>query len=217
MSLHLGYVAANSTLRIPFATYGGDGSSITISGLEVTDIQIYKDGSTTERASDNGYTLLDSDGIDFDGITGIHGIALDLSDNTTAGFYAEGSFYWVVVSAITIDGKTISFIACTFWIGPVEADVKKINGNATAAINLAISAGLMVPGTAITGTLLSTSMTTDLTSSDDSAYLNRYVYFRTGALAGQFQKITAYNGTTKVVTFAAFTTAMSNGDLFIIV
>lgn len=120
--IHLGTIPSGSTLYIPFATYGGtNGESITCSGLAVTDIEIYKNGSTTQRASDSGYTLLDTDGIDFDGITGIHGFSVDLSDNSDAGFYSVGAFYWVVVSAITVDSQTVNFIAATFRIGPAES------------------------------------------------------------------------------------------------
>lgn len=121
--LHLGTVPASSTLYIPFATYDSNdpSASVTCTGLAVTDIEIYKNGSTTQRASDAGFTLLDTDGIDFDGITGLHGFSIDLSDNTDAGFYAVGSFYWVVVSSITVDAATINFVAATFRIGPAEA------------------------------------------------------------------------------------------------
>lgn len=122
MTLHLGNVPANSTLYIPFATYAGStGASVTLTGLAVTDIEIYKNGSVTQRASDNGYTLLDTDGIDFDGITGIHGFSVDLSDNSDSGFYAVGSFYWVVVSSVTVDSQTVNFIAATFRIVAAEA------------------------------------------------------------------------------------------------
>lgn len=122
MTLHLGNVPANSTLYIPFASYGKtNGESITLTGLAVTDIEIYKNGSVTQRASDAGYTLLDTDGIDFDGLTGIHGFSIDLSDNTDASFYAVGSFYWVVVSSVTIDSQTVNFIAATFRIVAAEA------------------------------------------------------------------------------------------------
>lgn len=121
MTMHLGLVPASSTLYVPFATYAGaTGASVTLTGLLAGDIEIYKDGSVTQRASDAGYTLLDTDGIDFDGITGIHGFSIDLSDNTDAGFYAVGSWYWVVVSAVTIDSQTVNFIAATFRIGPAE-------------------------------------------------------------------------------------------------
>ena len=122
MTIHLGDVPASSTLYIPFTTYDKtNGASVTMSGLAVTDIEIYKNGSTTQRASDAGYTLLDTDGIDFDGITGLHGFSVDLSDNTDAGFYAVGSFYWVVVSTITVDSQTVTFVPATFRIVAAEA------------------------------------------------------------------------------------------------
>lgn len=121
MTLHLGDVPANSTLYIPFASYNSAGASVTLTGLAATDIEIYKNGSTTQRASDAGYTLLDTDGIDFDGITGLHGFSVDLSDNTDAGFYSVGGFYWIVVSTVTIDSQTVTFIAATFRIVAAEA------------------------------------------------------------------------------------------------
>lgn len=111
------YVEENDTLPHLFDTFdGGTGASITMTGLAATDIEIYKDGGVTQRSSDNGYTLLDTDGIDFDGITGIHGFSIDLSDNSDAGFYAVGSWYHVVISSITVDGQTVSFVACAFRI-----------------------------------------------------------------------------------------------------
>jgi hypothetical protein len=109
-------VAAGTTLRIPFTSYDSNGASVTLTGLAVTDIEIYKDGSVTQRASDNGYALLDTDGIDFDSITGLHAFSVDLADNTTAGFYTVGSDYWVVVSSVTIDTRTVNFIAAWFRI-----------------------------------------------------------------------------------------------------
>lgn len=120
--IHLGAVPAGTTIYVPFTTYAGaTGASVTCSGLAVTDIEIYKNGSVTQRASDNGYTLLDTDGIDFDGITGLHGFSIDLNDNTDSGFYAVGSWYWVVVSAITVDSQTVTFLAAVFRIAPAEA------------------------------------------------------------------------------------------------
>jgi hypothetical protein len=138
MTLALGTVPAGTSLYIPFATYAGStGASATLTGLAVTDIEIYKNGSTTQRASDAGFALLDTDGIDFDGITGIHGFSLDLSDNTDSGFYVVGSWYWVVVSAVTVDSQTVNFIAAVFRIGPAEsvagfpkADVSHFGGSA---------------------------------------------------------------------------------------
>lgn len=110
------YPVEGDTLPHHFDSFDSAGASVTLSGLAVTDIEIYKDGSVTQRASDNGYTLLDTDGIDFDGVTGIHGFSIDLSDNSDSGFYSVGPWYTVVVSSVTIDGQTVSFIACRFRI-----------------------------------------------------------------------------------------------------
>lgn len=117
MTLHLGDVAVGKTLYIPFATYNSAGASITMTGFAVGDIKVFKNGSVTERASTAGFTLLDTDGTDFDGLTGIHGFSINLADNTDAGFYVADAFYWVFVSAVTIDGQTVNFIAATFRIG----------------------------------------------------------------------------------------------------
>lgn len=121
--MYLGYRPASSTVVIDFNSFQADGASVTITGLAVTDIEIYKDSSMVQRASDNGYTLLDTDGTDLDGITGIQGFTIDLSDNSDAGFYASGGYYRVVVSAVTIDGKTVNFTAARFDIGPGPADI----------------------------------------------------------------------------------------------
>ena len=144
MSYPVYMVPAGDVLPIFFDSFdGGTGASITMTGLAVTDIEIYKDGSTTQRASDAGYTLLDTDGIDFDGITGIHGFSIDTGDNTDSGFYAVGSWYHVVVSSVTIDGQTVSFVAAAFRILAAEAvagapvvDIKAISGDTGAADNL---------------------------------------------------------------------------------
>lgn len=121
MTIHLGDVPANSTLYIPFATYNSAGASVTMTGFAIGDILIYKNGSTTQRSSTAGFVLLDTDGTDFDGVTGLQGFSVDLSDNTDAGFYAVGGFYWVVVSTVTIDGQVVTLIAATLRIVAAEA------------------------------------------------------------------------------------------------
>jgi hypothetical protein len=121
MSYPVHYVPAGDVLPIFFDTYAGaTGASVTMSGLAVTDIEIYKDGSVTQRASDAGYTLLDTDGIDFDGTTGIHGFSIDTGDNTDAGFYTVGAWFHVVVSAVTVDTQTVNFTAAAFRLMPAE-------------------------------------------------------------------------------------------------
>ena len=119
-------VPAGDVLPIFFDTFAGaTGASITMTGLAVTDIEIYKDGGVTQRASDAGYTLLDTDGIDFDGLTGIHGFSIDTGDNTDAGFYTVGAWFTVVVSAVTIDTQTVSFVAAQFRLMAAESVAAK--------------------------------------------------------------------------------------------
>jgi hypothetical protein len=126
MSYPVFHVPAGDVLPVMFATYAGStGASVTMTGLAVTDIEIYKDGSVTQRSSDAGYTLLDTDGIDFDGLTGIHGFSIDTGDNTDASFYTVGAWFTVVVSAVTVDSQTVSFIACQFRLMAAEGVAAK--------------------------------------------------------------------------------------------
>src|SRR3972149_2078530 len=138
--INWGKVPLASVLPFIFDSFdGGTGASITLTGLVVGDIFIYKGNSMTQRASTAGFTLLDTDGIDIDTITGIHGFSIDTGDNTDAGFFAAGSFYTVVVSSVTIDAQTVNFVAGTFWLGPTltvagvdEVDVTHWLGTACA-------------------------------------------------------------------------------------
>lgn len=182
------YVPAGDVLPIFFDTYAGaTGASITLTGLAVTDIEIYRDGSVTQRASDAGYTLLDTDGIDFDGITGIHGFSIDTGDNTDAGFYTVGAWFHVVVSAVTVDSQTVNFIAAAFRIMPAESsaavpkvDVSHFGGtagtfasgrpevNTTHAAGTAWGSGAITAAVfaadAITAAKLASDVTTELQS-----------------------------------------------------
>lgn len=183
-----GIVKPGTTLYIPFATYDSNdpSASVTTTGLATTDIEIYKDGSVTQRGSDNGYALLDTDGIDFDGITGIHGISIDLADNSTAGFYAAGSQYWVVVSSITVDAATVNFIAATFRIGYPDA----------------------VLNTTIATLSSQTSFTLTTGPAEDDALNGSVCCIHDVASAVQlgFAVVSDYTGSTKTVTLTAGTT-----------
>ena len=122
--INWGTVPLGAVLPFPFATYGKtNGESITLTGLATTDIEVYKGTTVTQRSSDAGYALIDTDGIDIDTITGIHGFSIDTGDNTDAGFFVAGSFYYVVVSAVTVDGQVINFIAGTFRLIAKESVV----------------------------------------------------------------------------------------------
>ena len=98
------------TVILPVNTFSSDdpAASVTVTNLAAGDVEIHKDGSTTQRSSDSGVSVT----IDFDSITGNHIVSIDLSDNTDAGFYANGSRYLVRIEGATVDGGTINA-----WIG----------------------------------------------------------------------------------------------------
>lgn len=179
----LGIVQPGSTLYIEFDTFNSSGASVTLTGLAVTDVEVYKDGGTTQRASDNGYTLLDTDGIDFDGVTGIHGLSIDLADNSTAGFWAAGSHYRVVISSVTIDSQTVTFTAATFRIGYPAA----------------------VLNTTIATLSTQTSFTLTVGPAEDDALNGTWAVIHDVASAVQkaVVQILDYTGATKTVTLAA--------------
>src|SRR3990167_4416327 len=143
-----GNIPLNSVIPFYFSAFdGGTGASITLTGLAVTDVEIYKGTSMTQRASDSGVVLLDTDGIDVDGITGIHGFSIDTSDNADAGFYAAGSFYTVVVASVTIDAQTVNFVAGTFRLTAAEGVACVPDVNVTHVGDTAQTAGDIIGDT----------------------------------------------------------------------
>jgi len=152
---YLGDFAADETIYFYFDSFDSSGGSVTMTGLATTDIEIYKNGSTTQRSSDAGYTLLDTDGIDFDTITGIHGFSVDTSDNTDSGFYAAGNEYVVVVSSVTIDSQTVSFVAGSFSIENrfMRGTDSAALATALATVDTNVDAILVDTGTTLPATL----------------------------------------------------------------
>lgn len=184
--INLGMVPPGSTIYIPYDTYdGGTGASATQSGFAAADIEIYRDGSITQRSSDAGYTLLDTDGIDFDGLTGINGFSVSLADNSDAGFYRAGSQYFVVVASVTVDAQTVNFVAATFTIGYPGV----LNTNLSSVTNQTTFVLLNGPA-------------------EDDALNGMDVVIHDVASAVQLGRavISDYVGSTKTVTLAAATT-----------
>ncbi len=141
--LPLGTVRPGSTIVIPFNTYDSNdpSASVAIAAFVAGDIEVYKDGIATTRASVSGYTLLDTDGIDFDSHVGIGGFSIDLSDNDTAGFWAAGSRYFVMIGPTTVDAAVINHVAATFDIGYPEALLNTTILALTSATQFTLTAG----------------------------------------------------------------------------
>jgi hypothetical protein len=209
--MYLGDFTTTQTVYVPFHTFDSNDpqASVTITGLAVTDIEIYKAGSMTQRSSDAGYTLLDTDGIDLDGITGIHGFSIDLSDNTDAGFYATGNDYFVVVSAITVDAATVSFVAAQFSI---ENRFPYVYGSVIPSVGI-IDSGTAQSATSTTCVL---KAATPLSADDITNGATLLVY---GSTQGYWQQriITDFATSTDTATVDAFTVTPSGTISYIVI
>lgn len=104
MSAWLGDFRTGKTVRKMWNSNAVAGESITRATNGT--ISVYKDGGTTQ--STTGIT----DTEDFDGLTGVHLVAIDTSADGT--FYSAGADFEVVLSGATIDGKAINATLFSF-------------------------------------------------------------------------------------------------------
>jgi hypothetical protein len=193
--IDLGTVRPGSTIRIPFSSFDkDDGSSITMTNFAVGDILVYKDGSTTERASTSGYTAT----TDFDSKTGKHLAVIDLADNTTSGFWNAGSEYLVAIDAVTVDAVTTGGWIARFRIGYPAAVLDTTIATLSSQTSFTLTAG----------------------PAEDDALNGMWAIIHDIASAVQFARVLIldYTGSTKTVTLAVggtFTAAA--GDNFSVI
>ncbi len=102
---YLGDFPEDATLHHIWSTNDSNGASVT----RATDgtVSVYKDNGVAQSVA--GIT----DTEDFDSLTGIHVLTIDLSADA---FYVIGSNYSVVLSAATIDGRVVNAVLCHFSI-----------------------------------------------------------------------------------------------------
>lgn len=199
---YLGDFLVNQTVHVKFHTFNSSGASVTITNFAVADIAVYKNDSMTQRTSTAGYTLMDTDGIDIDGITGIHGFKIDLSNNTDSGFFASGNDYTIVVGPFTVDGQTVNFVAGHFSIENRNPGLRAL-----------------VRGVCTTGGSTTSIVTSSLqpAAGVTDQFKGRIVIFdketTTANLRGQATDIT---GSTSggTLTVSALTTSPASGDTF---
>jgi hypothetical protein len=201
---YLGDFSINATIDFKWNTQGLDGASIT----RATDgsIRIYKGNSATQRTSSAGIT----DSEDFDSLTGLHHLRIDLSDNTDSGFYAAGNEYQVVLQGAVIDGKTVNAVIASF-------SIERTNGVLARLKREVIDSSVNDAGPAV-GDFDAAS---GLSASDDF-YNGAVLVFTSGTLRGISRKISDYTGSTRNFAFtgatgtadAPFPTAPANADTF---
>jgi hypothetical protein len=120
--------------------------------------------------------------------------------------------------AIETDTQDIqSRLPAALVSGRMSSDAVAISGSTAASDQLEASATTIVSGTAQTGTLSTTQMTSDLSEATDDHYIGRIIIWTSGVLANQATDITDYAGSSGLLTFTAVTEAPSNNDTFIIV
>lgn len=102
---------------------------------------------------------------------------------------------------------------------PSPANVIQIYSDEHAAKRMRLGALAMISGAAIAGTLSTTQMTTDLLEATSGHFEDRALVWTSGNLTGLAVVITAYNGSTKLVTYTTIPTGESPqaGDQFLIV
>lgn len=180
MIVDLGVKRPGSRFRIPFGSFAAStGAPSAVTNYADADILVYKDGSVTQRASSSGLVATTT----FDSLTGINLIDVDTADNTTAGFWAAGSEYFIIIGDITVDGQTLRFPSFRFELGLTEA----------------------ILNTTIATLASQTSFTLTVGSANDDAYNGCVLYVHDVASAVQccLGVILDYTGASKTVTLAA--------------
>ena len=106
MVTYFGDYTMGATVYIPFNTFSSDdpSASVTITNLVIGDVEVHKNGGTTQRASDSGSSVT----IDFDSVTGQHIIVIDTSDNTDANFFVPGADYQVRIEGLPLTVRQLT-------------------------------------------------------------------------------------------------------------
>jgi hypothetical protein len=137
-----------------------------------------------------------------------------LCATTTTNTDMRGTDSALLAASINLTGGAVDTV--TDVTNRVTANTDQIAGNATSATNLQKSALAITVGAAVSGTLSTTQMSTDLAEATDDHYIGLVIKWTSGVLSGQGTDITDYDGTTKVLTYTATTEAPSNTDTFVI-
>ena len=113
---------------------------------------------------------------------------------------------------VRINGNITGDSAWTEYHLPVRVVM-----SSESAQNLESSASTIVRGAAVAGTLSTTEMTTDLTEVTADHYKSRVIIWTSGALKDQAASISAYDGSSKKITYSTVTDAPTAADTFVIV
>lgn len=150
--------------------------------------------------------------------------AIALTETGATGLYA-GTYPATISNVLTIEyifnqqggSPAVTDVPNIASARSQGVNLNQISGDSPSVANLLQALNANVPGHAVTGTLNTTSATTDLSSAVTGAYVGRIILWTSGTLTGQAAVITAYSGVTKLLSFTAVTAAPANTDSFIII
>ena len=202
--MYLGDFAPGAVIRFMWNSADSNGASITRSTNGT--ISVYKDGGTTQDTGD----ITDTE--DFDGLTGVHLCVIDTGPDTT--FYTAGSDYAVVLSAATIDTRTVNAVLAHFSLRnraalmPTTAGrTLDVSAGGEAGVDWA-NVGSPTTTVGLTGTTVKTATdvetdTADIQSRLPAALVSGRIDASVGAMAA--------NVITAAATAADFTTEVTSG------
>ena len=151
------------------------------------------------------------------GSTGMYynaGTALAMPNNA----FVTATYIIYTDSGHTTESSTYMRSADVFMrAGEVSADVTKVSGSSSAADKLEANVLLTIDSSVNDGSATITSFDTNLTETGTDAYINRELHMTSGTAAGEISRISAYDGSTKVITLSpGLKTAPANTDTFTI-
>ncbi len=135
----------------------------------------------------------------------------------TAPSYVNGAWQFEFTAA-ELTAKTVTVAVVDAATKAVEDQFILVEtyGNVLAMHVTEKMSSAITASTALTGTLSTTQMTTNLTEVTNDHYNGLTLFFISGVLAGQATDVTDYDGSSKMLTYTGVTEAPSNTDEFIL-
>lgn len=195
------------------------------SGLTITsgEVLVWKEGGTSLNAKNESSAAVHRG-------FGHYTVALDTTDTNTAGQFTvavyEAGIMVATKSFMVAKTEPWDALFSTSSSDRMPSDLKKINGTASYAANLAASASVIQRATIFDDGGTYTNSTTvlysdDITEATDDHHIGNIIKFTSGALFGQSARISDYALTAGLYgTFTledALTEAPANDTTFIIV
>ncbi len=200
-------------------------TATTLADNAITAAKIAADAITAAKIATGA---IDADALASDAVAEI---ADGVWDEALAGHTTAGTAGKALSDAAAAAAPSASAIADAVWdealsghltagsAGKALSDAQDgdyVAGSAAAALNAKRGYDGIIYGAAVTGTLNATQATTDLSGYANDALIGRTLTVTTGTRIGQQTTITDYASSGGLLTFAALTGALANGDLFFI-